>query len=131
MRKARPLWLWCGELKCLLKLLGSDFTERHQAAPRLVPQHKPYAPKALQGRYVTDLAHSGWNARQPVKGDTTAEMVHVVGADVGCEPAGDRNVSCRKGRPDEDSSARRAPTPFAQIDVAHRTAIRRLWRRAA
>src|SRR5271166_4870580 len=90
-RKARPRWLRCGELwRRFLKLSGSDFTERNQAALRLVPQHKPYALKALQERYVTDLAQFrvvAQHARQPIKGDTTAEMVHVVDADVGCEPA--------------------------------------------
>src|SRR6516162_7004967 len=90
-RKARPLWLWCGALWCrFLKLSGSDFTERHQAALRLVPQHKPYAPKALQERYPTDLAQFGvvaQHARQPVIRNTTAEMMHVVDPDVGCEPA--------------------------------------------
>jgi hypothetical protein len=70
--------------------LGLDFTERHQAALRLVPQYKPHAPKALQERYVTDLAQFrvvAQNERQAVKGDMTAEMVHVVDANVGCEPA--------------------------------------------
>ena len=61
---SRPLWLWCGALWCrFLKLSGSDFTERHQAALRLVPQHKPYAPKALQERYLTDLAQFGMVAQ--------------------------------------------------------------------
>src|SRR5215831_20749293 len=90
-RKARPLWLRCGELRRrFLKLSGFDFTERHQTVLCLVPQHKPYAPKALQERYVTDLAQFrvvAQHARQLVKGDTTAEMVHVVDANVGCEPA--------------------------------------------
>src|SRR6185312_10221477 len=84
-------WLWCGELRRHLpKLSGSDLTERHQAALRLVPQHKPYAPKAFQERDVTELAQFrvvAQHARQPVKGNTTAEMVHVVNPDVGCEPA--------------------------------------------
>src|ERR1700744_1835932 len=85
------LWLPCSELwRRFLKLSGSDFTKRHQAALRLVPQHKLYTSKALQERHVTDLAQFRMvvqHARQPVKGDTTAEMVHVVDADVGCEPA--------------------------------------------
>jgi len=78
--------LWCR----FLKLSSSDFTERHQAALRLVPQHKPYAPKALQERYTTNLTQFrvvAQHARQPVKGNTTAEMVHVMDADVSCEPA--------------------------------------------
>ena len=83
--------LWRGEpWRRFLKLSGSDFTERYQAALRLVPQHKTYAPNALQERYVTDLAQFrmvAQHVRQPVKGDATAKMVHVVDADVGCEPA--------------------------------------------
>ena len=69
---------------------GSDFAERYEAALHFVPQHKPYAPKALQESYVTDLVQFrvvAQHVRQPVEGDTTAKMVHVVDADVGCEPA--------------------------------------------
>jgi len=73
-----------------LKLPSFDFAERDQAALRLIPQHKPHAPEALQQRQMTDVAQFGvvaQHARKPVTGNTTTEMVHVVDADIGREPA--------------------------------------------
>ena len=75
------------------RLLRSDFPERHQAALRLVPQHEPYTPKALQQRDAADVAQFGMvaqHARQPVIGNAAAQMVHVVNADIGGEPAQQR-----------------------------------------
>ena len=66
--------------------------ERNQPPAAFVPQHQPHAAQALQQRQPADVAKLGMvaqHARQPVVGDPAAQMVHVMHADIGGEPAQD------------------------------------------
>jgi hypothetical protein len=62
-----------------------DVTERNQPMLRFVPQHKPHAPKALQQRQPADAAQFrvvAQRSRQPVIGDTAAQVMDVMYADI-------------------------------------------------
>ncbi len=66
------------------------FAERHQAALRLVPQRQTHAAKAFEQRHPANRAKFRMVAkhlRQPVIGDAAAEVMDVVHADIGREPA--------------------------------------------
>ena len=68
----------------------SHFTKRNEAASRLVTKYQTYASKTLNQSQPTDghetrmVAERDW---QPVKRDSTAQVVNVMHAYVGSEPA--------------------------------------------
>jgi hypothetical protein len=73
-------------------LLLPHLTERDESLLTFVPQHKPHAPQALgQGKPAdaAELRIIAQDARQSVLGDTAAQMMDVVDADIGGEPAQD------------------------------------------
>src|ERR1044072_5755248 len=88
--KPQSLPRWTARPGALLQVPCPDFPERHQTALRFVPQHERYAPEALKQRNASDVTQFRvitQHARQPVIGNTAGEMVYVVNADVGREPA--------------------------------------------
>ena len=67
--------------------------ERYQTALRLVPQREAHAAKAFEQRQppgIPEFRVVAQNLRQPVIGDAATEVMHMVHADIGGEPAQER-----------------------------------------
>jgi hypothetical protein len=116
----------------------SAVVEGHQAASGLVPQHQAHAAEAFEQAQAVDGAEFGMLAqhvRKPVVRDTATEVMHVMNADIGREPAQEprvgRNASCRARRLGADPTRSHPPMSCPQIDVAHRIAKPRLMTRGA
>jgi hypothetical protein len=68
----------------------SQLAERNESACRLVPEHEANACKTLAHGDPADILESGTVAQskgQPVEWNSAAEVVDVVHADIGGEPA--------------------------------------------
>ena len=69
---------------------GSQFAKRNKPACRSIPQHEGYAGQTLTQCEPADIREIGVLAkskRQPVERDSAAEVVNMMHADVGGEPA--------------------------------------------
>ena len=76
--------------------IRAHLAERDEAPPALVPQHQPHTPDALkQGEPadVVEIRMVAQHERQSVIGDAAAQMMDVVDADIGGEPAQDARES--------------------------------------
>ena len=77
-------------IQCARFELGSQLAKRNEPARRLVPEREANACKALTQTESADICQTGVlakNKRQPIKRNSTAQVVDVVHADVGGEPA--------------------------------------------
>src|ERR1700738_465279 len=64
--------------------------ERHEPLPVFVPQYQSHAPETLKQSKPAAAGEVGMAAqqeRQPIIGDAAAQVVDVVNADIGGEPA--------------------------------------------
>ena len=112
-------------------------TKRDQTLRLLVPQREVHATQALDKRQAADLGEFGKVAQhlaQPVEGNAARQMMDVVHADIGGEPAQhDRQIvvgSSRAAPPAAGSSSLRAPSASPRIGAGRRTARRRSSPRA-
>src|SRR5258707_9424691 len=70
--------------------MPARLAERDEPLPIFVPQNKSHAPETLKQGQPADAAEVRMVAqhqRQSVKGDAAAQMMDVVNADIGSEPA--------------------------------------------
>jgi hypothetical protein len=114
-----------------------NLTKGNETAPTFVPKREPHALEALKQRKSTYEAKFGMLAHHPgqtVIGNTAAQVMDMVDADVCREPAQDsRKVVVRtamQGRFLKAPAVLMTPRTSARIDAARRTAIRPLNLRA-
>ncbi len=68
----------------------SQFAKRNKTMRGLIPKHEPNAAEALTQSEPADVCKirvAAKHKRQSIKRNSAAEMVHMVHADIGCEPA--------------------------------------------
>jgi hypothetical protein len=66
--------------------------EGYEPLPRLIPKRKPHTCKTLNEREPAGTAEFGMvaqDSRQPIEGNAATQMVHMVNANIGSEPAHD------------------------------------------
>ena len=117
---------------------SAQFAKADKPARRFVPQHQADARKALRQRKPADLRQLRMLAqhqRQPVIRNPAAEMVHMVNADIGGEPAQHgRQVIVRAAvqrRRRACSRPGRAPRTCPRTGAGHKTARPRSKRRCS
>ena len=79
-----------------LSTIPAHLAEGDEALPAFVPQHQAHTPEALKQGQPADAVEARMvvqRERQSVVGDTAAQMMDVVNADVGGEPAQDARQS--------------------------------------